>query len=183
MARPLPLTVMWTATRPQAATNRSHVRDEQVRMTCRHERLATCPRSRVRDLRPRPSNSKRQAPARRICPSGCPCATRIRGMLNARTTAERWNEKGEKGARVTRSPEGNGATCETEPGTPPALRALCQRIEGEYREMPGLSLTLPQAERLWGLDRPTCEFALATLIRRRVLRRGMNGTYVCRSSE
>ena len=65
---------------------------------------------------------------------------------------------------------------------PPALQKLFRRIEGEYREMPGLSLTLRQAERLWGLDRPTCEFALATLIERRVLRRGMNGTYVCRSS-
>ena len=44
--------------------------------------------------------------------------------------------------------------------------------------MPGLSLTLPQAARLWGLDPGTCECALAGLIERRVVRRAMNGTYI-----
>jgi hypothetical protein len=62
--------------------------------------------------------------------------------------------------------------------TPPVLVDLLSRIEGEYREMPGLSLTLPQAERLWGLDRNTCEFVLTKLMERRFLRRAMNGTYV-----
>lgn len=60
----------------------------------------------------------------------------------------------------------------------PAIRELLLRIEGEYREMPGLSLTLSQAERLWGLDSSTCVFALTTLVERRVLRQTTGGTYL-----
>ncbi len=40
---------------------------------------------------------------------------------------------------------------------------LLARIRSEYREMPGLRLTLLQARRLWGLDILTCSAALATL--------------------
>ena len=102
-------------------------------------------------------------------------------MLNALTTVERRKEIREEAARLTRSLERNGHAGKRDPGTPPPLQELFRRIAGEYREMPGLSLTLPQAQRLWGLDRDTCERALAILIERRVLRRGMNGTYVCGS--
>ena len=66
----------------------------------------------------------------------------------------------------------------TEARSTPALQELFRRIEGEFREMPGLSVTLTQAERLWGLDRSTCELALAALVERRVVRRVMNGTYI-----
>jgi hypothetical protein len=62
--------------------------------------------------------------------------------------------------------------------TTAALHDLLQRIEAEYREMPGLSVTASQAERLWGLDRITCGFVLTTLIQRRVLKRTANGTYI-----
>ena len=64
----------------------------------------------------------------------------------------------------------------------PATPALLLRVEGEYREMPGLSLTLPQAARLWGLDHSTCELVLTKLIERRVLKRALNGIYVRRQS-
>jgi hypothetical protein len=64
----------------------------------------------------------------------------------------------------------------------PAGGDLLVRIEGEYREMPGLSLTGPQAERLWGLDTATCATVLTALIERRVLRRTTSGTYLRRSS-
>jgi hypothetical protein len=57
------------------------------------------------------------------------------------------------------------------------LLELFLRVESEYREMPGLSLTLAQAQRLWGLDRRTCEFVLTTLTDRRVLNRTTKGTY------
>jgi hypothetical protein len=60
------------------------------------------------------------------------------------------------------------------------FREAIRRVEGEYREMPGLSLTLPQAARLWGLDQGTCERVLMKLIERRVLKRALNGTYVRR---
>lgn len=62
----------------------------------------------------------------------------------------------------------------------PAIREAILRVEGEYRDMPGLSLTLPQAARLWGIDRSTCERVLANLIDRRVLKRALNGSYVRR---
>jgi hypothetical protein len=55
--------------------------------------------------------------------------------------------------------------------TPPqALRIpdtrtlIAERIRGEFREMPGLTLTAAQACRLWSLDMPTCTEALAHLI-------------------
>ena len=66
----------------------------------------------------------------------------------------------------------------TKPRTTAALHELLQRIEGEYREMPGLSVTARQAERLWGLDSTTCGFVLMTLIQRGILRRTASGTYV-----
>lgn len=64
----------------------------------------------------------------------------------------------------------------------PAIREMLLRVEGEYRDMPGLSLTLPQAARLWGLDHSTCELVLTKLIERRVLKRALNGAYVRRQS-
>jgi hypothetical protein len=61
-----------------------------------------------------------------------------------------------------------------------AVREALLRAEGEYREMPGLSLTMPQAARLWALDFSTCELILTNLIERRILKRALNGTYVRR---
>jgi hypothetical protein len=62
--------------------------------------------------------------------------------------------------------------------TTSALHELLRRIEGEYREMPGMCVTAPQAQRLWGLDAITCAFVLTTLVERHVLRRTARGTYV-----
>jgi hypothetical protein len=52
------------------------------------------------------------------------------------------------------------------------------RVRGEYLEMPGLSLTQVQAQRLWGLDRDACETLLDTLRQRGFLRRTAQGGYV-----
>lgn len=41
------------------------------------------------------------------------------------------------------------------------LRSL---MRAEYREMPGLCLTLPQAARLWAADREACARALDMLV-------------------
>ena len=62
-----------------------------------------------------------------------------------------------------------------------SFRELLARVEGEYREMPGLKLTVTQAERLWGLDRHTCASVLTTLMERRVLKRTTSGTYLRRA--
>jgi hypothetical protein len=43
-------------------------------------------------------------------------------------------------------------------------RELIQRVRGEFLEMPGLRLTFPQAQRLWGLDEETCACVLDTLV-------------------
>jgi hypothetical protein len=51
----------------------------------------------------------------------------------------------------------------------PATGELLRRIRGEFTEMPGLRLNLPQAQRLWGLDARHCEAALDALVERGVL--------------
>ena len=44
------------------------------------------------------------------------------------------------------------------------LDALLARARGEYREMPDLRLTLPQAARLWHVDPVTCRAILDALV-------------------
>jgi hypothetical protein len=52
------------------------------------------------------------------------------------------------------------------------------RIRGEYREMPGLSLTERQAQRLWGLDSAACRVFLESLRETGFLRRTREGAYI-----
>ena len=66
----------------------------------------------------------------------------------------------------------------TNPRHGASVHELLQRIEGEYHEMPGLSVTARQAERLWGLDSATCSLVLTILVRRGSLRRTPRGTYL-----
>lgn len=58
------------------------------------------------------------------------------------------------------------------------IQELTRRIQAEYAEMPGLSVTLAQAQRLLATDRQTCTAVFKTLIRRGVLRRTAQGRYV-----
>jgi hypothetical protein len=51
-------------------------------------------------------------------------------------------------------------------------------VRAEYVEMPGLSLTKPQVERLWGLDAVTSEALLAALVDVKFLRRTDGDAYV-----
>jgi hypothetical protein len=53
-----------------------------------------------------------------------------------------------------------------------------QFIQTEYLEMPGLSLTRAQAQRLWGLDEPMCQDLLDALVAARFLRQTPRRTYV-----
>lgn len=50
------------------------------------------------------------------------------------------------------------------------LTEVLEHIREEYDDMPGLCLTLPQAQRPWGLDADTCRRALATLVEAGYLR-------------
>ena len=60
----------------------------------------------------------------------------------------------------------------------PAFAELIVRVQGEFREMPGLKLTEGQAQRLWGLDGRTCGLVLMALVEQRFLKRTPAGTYV-----
>lgn len=58
------------------------------------------------------------------------------------------------------------ATASDESLKPQDLRA---RVLAEYREMPGLILTLPQAARLFSIERTQCEAALDSLVAQEML--------------
>ena len=57
------------------------------------------------------------------------------------------------------------------------LNDLVRLVRSEYLEMPGLRLTKLQAQRLWGLDAPTCDTVLKTLVSARFLRRTPTDSY------
>jgi len=56
------------------------------------------------------------------------------------------------------------------------FEALVRRVRGEFLEMPGLSLTFPQAQRLWGLREDVCRKVVETLVVRDFLRYTRDGT-------
>lgn len=51
------------------------------------------------------------------------------------------------------------------------IEPLVRRIQSEFMEMPGLTLTPAQATRLWGLERDLCERVIAALVGAAFLRR------------
>ena len=55
--------------------------------------------------------------------------------------------------------------------------ALLRRVRSEFKEMPGMRLTLNQAMRLWDLDRPTCCGLLESLVASRFLYQDAFGRY------
>jgi hypothetical protein len=59
---------------------------------------------------------------------------------------------------------------------------ITDRVRGEFREMPGLTLTLAQAGRLWSLDPPTCDEVLSQLVQAGYLRRNASGAF-CRATD
>ena len=48
---------------------------------------------------------------------------------------------------------------------------LLKRVRSEFIEMPGLRLRIDQAQRLWNLDRASCEIVLLSLVEAKFLRR------------
>ena len=54
---------------------------------------------------------------------------------------------------------------------------ILQRIRAEYLEMPGLSLTPEQVQRLCGVERSVCESALALLVDSGFLSMRPDGAY------
>jgi hypothetical protein len=60
--------------------------------------------------------------------------------------------------------------------------SLVTRVSAEFKEMPGLRLTLPQATRLLGLEPAECERIIDQLIGRRFLCRTPSG-YIMRADQ
>lgn len=61
---------------------------------------------------------------------------------------------------------------------PMRIDDVLQRIRGEYLEMPGLRLTVAQAQRLWGLDRSVCGALLAALVDAKFLSQTRDGAFI-----
>ena len=55
---------------------------------------------------------------------------------------------------------------------------VLRRVRGEYNEMPGLCLTPAQAQRLWGLDRASCDALLGALVDAKFLFKTRDGGFV-----
>jgi len=58
------------------------------------------------------------------------------------------------------------------------LDQMLSRICGEYLEMPGLSLTRQQAQRLWGVDEHTCVQLLTMLLESGFLQHTRDDSYI-----
>ena len=71
---------------------------------------------------------------------------------------------------------------ECEPSVPMVGRADRRQwadvIRAEYLDLPGLALTVPQVQRLWNLDRDTCECVLDTMLREKFLKQTADAQYV-----
>ena len=89
--------------------------------------------------------------------------------------------------------DGNSIVCGTDPalsavmtlkvgaqnaGARHELDPLMARVRGEYREMPGMQLTIAQATRLWQLDRRACEAVLTRLVDEGFLMQTSSGVFV-----
>ena len=61
---------------------------------------------------------------------------------------------------------------------PQPLDGILERIRGEYIEMPGLRLTVPQAQKLWGMDRADCDAVFGALVDANFLIRNRDGAFV-----
>jgi hypothetical protein len=59
----------------------------------------------------------------------------------------------------------------------PRVSEAVQRLKGVFQDMPGARLTLADATRLSGLDRPMCHLVLMALEDARIVRRGRDGVY------
>jgi hypothetical protein len=59
-----------------------------------------------------------------------------------------------------------------------SIDATIDRIQSEYREMPGLRLTFDQMRRLWRLDQRTCRELLEKLLEAQFLKQTRDGRYV-----
>ena len=55
--------------------------------------------------------------------------------------------------------------------------SLLNRVKAEFIEMPGLRLRVEQAQRLWNMDRTSCEQLLRSLVDAKFLDYGPDDAY------
>jgi hypothetical protein len=60
--------------------------------------------------------------------------------------------------------------------------AILWHVRAEFLEMPGLKLTIAQAQRLWGVDRAICEAVIRELIACHFLAKTRDGGFVMRAA-
>jgi hypothetical protein len=56
--------------------------------------------------------------------------------------------------------------------------AAMRRAKAEFLEMPGLRVTLAQAQRLWAFDRALCDAVLAALVEARFLVQSGDASFI-----
>ena len=95
----------------------------------------------------------------------------VRGRCDRRRAARRnrqrdHNEAMKEGAMsgVRTATGGTHEPCTVMLFRTAAQDALLRRVRGEYREMPGMRLTIEQAMRLWNADRQACVAVLNSLV-------------------
>jgi hypothetical protein len=66
----------------------------------------------------------------------------------------------------------------TSPSRAAPLAGLLQRVREQYRDMPGLTLTKPQAMRLFGVAPSVCAATLRALVMENFLARTEDGLFV-----
>lgn len=59
---------------------------------------------------------------------------------------------------------GSGTVPDPVSADPMRWVAIMQRVRTEYEEMPGLSVTVAQASRLWNIDAPTAREVLNAMV-------------------
>jgi hypothetical protein len=63
-------------------------------------------------------------------------------------------------------------------GRPDGIDDWLRLIKAEYLQMPGLHLTKPQIQRMWGLEAADCDSLIAVLTDSGFLRQTSRGGYV-----
>jgi hypothetical protein len=71
----------------------------------------------------------------------------------------------------------------TSPPRSVPLEALLQRVREQYRDMPGLELSKPQASRLFGVAPSVCAATLRALVMENFLSRREDGLFVRSTSD
>ena len=92
-------------------------------------------------------------------------------VKNVTTTSSTWQPQHRRDSVERRGMQRDGVNGE------PSRSQLVSLVLGTYAEMPGLSLHLNQAARLFGLRETTCAVVLDDLVRERRLRRSTDGQY------